>query len=260
MFWHAWLAIADVASSHAPKMLLFDHQGEGRCSIEQLIKMSWKFALAGILAILVCATATAQEGHWQGRPIPKIAVLYGFAKVSDLPMLAEGPVKETCNYYASPSASASAIETKLVTEHEEVKLAAGVTKELRKKLAKKMTVVLARQADIPAAGSLVFTGCFVGADLSNADGEGLAGIDSGASHLSARVRVFYVGRSGSVPVDEFDLAVRGPKKLADIGAIGLVFNAAIETLKMLQTDTNRLADDILKRLKKDHLFNTSMPE
>jgi hypothetical protein len=34
---------------------------------------------------------------------------------------------------------------------------------LEKKLAKKMSVIVAGPADKPAAGSLVFTGCFVGA-------------------------------------------------------------------------------------------------
>jgi hypothetical protein len=219
------------------------------------MKMKWKFAVAGVLAVLVSASmATAQEGPWQGRLAPHSAVLYGFAKVSDLPTLAEGPVKETCSHYAVPPASTSATETKPMTEDEEVKLADGVTKELEKSLGKKkMSVIVAGPGEIPAAGSLVFTGCFVNADPGSG-GKRLVGMGLGASHLSAHVRVFYVGVSGPVPVDELDLAVKGSNKLPPLGAVGLAFNGVSAKRKNLQGDAKRLADDILKRLKKDHLL------
>jgi hypothetical protein len=112
-------------------------------------------------------------------------------------------------------------------------------------------VIVASPADIPAAGSLVFTGCFLAADPGNA-GKRLIGLGLGASHLSAHVRVFYIGASGAVPVDEFDLAVKGSKKLPPLGAVGLAVNAVSEKRETLQADAKRLADDILKRLKKDH--------
>jgi hypothetical protein len=199
------------------------------------------------------ATGVAEEGHWQGSPAPDVAVLYGFANVSDLPTLAEGPVKETCSRYAVPSASTSATKTKPPTEDQEAKLADGVTRELEKRLSKKMLVIVAPPPDKPAAGSLVFTGCLVGADSGNA-AKRLVGVGLGASHLSAHVRVFYVGTSGPVPVEEFDLAVKGSNKLPPLGAGGLAFNAVSDKGKGLQGDSKRLADGILKKLKKDHLL------
>jgi hypothetical protein len=63
--------------------------------------------------------------------------------------------------------------------------------------------------------------------------------------------VFYVGASGPVPVDEFDLAVKGSNKLPPLGAVGLAFNAVSEKRETLQADAKRLADSILKKLKKD---------
>jgi hypothetical protein len=212
--------------------------------------MIWKFAMAVVLATLASATAIAQEGNWHGRPAPNRAVLYGFANVSDLPTMAEGPVKETCSHYAVPSANTSATKTKPPTEDEEVKLAADVTKELEKKLAQKMSVIVARPADKPAAGSLVFTGCFVGADPGSG-GKRLVGMGLGASHLSAHVRVFYVGASGPEPADEFDLAVKGSNKLPPLGAVGLAVNGVSGKRKTLRGDAKRLADSILKKLKKD---------
>jgi hypothetical protein len=207
--------------------------------------MICKFAMVGVLAILVSATAIAQEGQ----SAPNNAVLYGFAKVSDLPTLAEGPVQETCSQAALPESSSATKATKPPTEDEEAKFADSVTKELEKRLAKKMPVIVA-PPDSPAAGSLVFTGCFVGADRGNA-GKRLVGLGLGASHLSAHVRVFYVGASGPVPVDEFDLAVKGSNKLPPLGAVGLAFNAVSEKRETLQADAKRLADSILKKLKKD---------
>jgi hypothetical protein len=178
-------------------------------------------------------------------------VLYGFVNVSDLPTLAEGPVRETCSNYAVPSPNTSATQTKAPTDDEEAKLADAVTKELTKKLEKNVSVIVASPADIPAAGSLVFTGCFLAADPGNAAGR-LVGLGLGASHLSAHVRVFYVGASGPVPLDEFDMAVKGSKKLPPLGPAGLAVNAISEKRETLQADARHLADDILKRLKKDH--------
>lgn len=200
------------------------------------MKMNWKFAVAGILAIIASTTAIAEGGRWQGSPAPNAAVLYRFANVSNLPTLAEGPVKETCSHYAVPAQNASASKTKPPNEDEQVKLADAVNKELAKRLGKKMSVSLARPADIPAAGSLVFTGCFVGADPINA-----------ARHLSAHVRVFYVGASGPVSVEEFDLAVKSYRTFPSVG----VFGVSDDSKEIL--DAKKLADDILKRLKKDHL-------
>jgi hypothetical protein len=213
----------------------------------------WKFALVWVLAIMGSATAIAAERASQGHPAPNSAVLFGFASVSDLPTLAEGPVKETCSHYDVPSAATSATQNKLLTEDKEVKLADGVTKELTKKLAKKMPVIFALPPAVPAEGSLVFTGCFTGADAGNA-AKRLVGVGLGASHLSAHVRVFYVGASGSVPVDEFDLEVKGSNKLPPLGPAGLTFNTLSEKRETLQADAKRLADSILKKLKRDDLL------
>jgi hypothetical protein len=209
--------------------------------------------MAVVLAILVSGSAIAQEGqsvpHGAVLYAPHNALLYGFANVSDLSTLAEGPVKETCSQ-AAPAESRSATKTtKPPTEDQEAKLADNVTKQLEKRLAKKMPVIVA-PPDTPSAGSLVITGCFMGADAGNA-AKRLVGLGLGASHLSAHIRVFYVGASGPVPVDEFDLAVKGSQKLPPLGAGGLAFNAVSEKRETLQADAKRLADGILKKLKKD---------
>jgi hypothetical protein len=220
---------------------------------KEIMKMIWKFAMAGVLAILVSGRAIGQEG--QSAPhdavlyAPHNAVLYGFGNASDLSTLAEGPVKETCSHAAPAESSSATKATNPPTEDEEAKLADKVAKQLEKKLAKKMPVLVA-PPDTPAAGSLVITGCFMGADSGNA-AKRLVGLGLGASHLSAHVRVFYVGASGPVPVDEFDLAVKGSKKLPPLGAAGLAFNAVSEKNETLQADAKRLADGILKKLKKD---------
>lgn len=123
-----------------------------------------------VLAILVSGSAIAQEGqsvpHDAVLYAPHNAVLYGFANVSDLSTLAEGPVKETCSQ-AAPVESSSVTKTNPPTEDQEAKLADKVTKQLEKKLAKKMPVLVA-PPDTPAAGSLAITGCFMGADSGNA--------------------------------------------------------------------------------------------
>jgi hypothetical protein len=217
---------------------------------EKAMKINRKVSITGVLAILVSAsTAIAQEGRWPGHSAPNKAVLYEFANISDLPTLAEGPVKETCSHYAVPPADAT--KAKPPAKDEEVRLAEDVTKELTKRLEKEIPVVVAPEPDIPALGSLVFTGCFVTADRGNG-AKRLVGVGLGASHLAAHVRVFYIGTSGPVPVDEFDLSVKGSNKLPPLGAAGLTLNAVSEKRETLQADAKHLADDILKKLKKDH--------
>jgi hypothetical protein len=208
--------------------------------------------MLSMTAVAQSTSATGEQAKWHGTPAADRAVLYGFASISDLPTLAEGPVKETCSDYPVPPASTSGSKTRQLTEDEAVKLAEGVDKELEKELAKKMSVSVAQPGNPPAAGSLVFTGCFVGADSGSA-GKRLIGMGLGASHLLAHVRVFYVGTSGPVPVDEFDLAVKGSNKLPPLGAAGLAVNAISDKGKSLQGDSKRMADEILKKLKKDHL-------
>jgi hypothetical protein len=218
------------------------------------MKMIWKFVAAGVLAMMVSASsAMAADKHWQGSPAAKSVVLYPFASVNDTSTLTEGPVKQTCSDYAAPSPSTSAKKSTPPTEDEAVSLADGVNKELSKKLAKKMSVSVAQPADTPMTGSLVFTGCFVGADGGSA-AKRLIGVGRGASHLSAHVRVFYVGTSGPVPVEEFDLTVKGSNKLPPLGAGGLAINAIGDKGKGLQGDSKRMADAILKTLNKDHLL------
>jgi hypothetical protein len=218
--------------------------------------MRWKFAMAVVLAILVSGSAIAQEGQSVLRDAvlyaPHNAVLYGFANVSDLSTLAEGPVKETCSQAAPAESSSGPKSTKPPTEDQEAKLADNVTKQLEKRLAKMMPVIVA-PPDTPSGGSLVITGCSMGADAGNA-AKRLVGLGLGASHLSAHIRTYTSvlhRTSGPVPVDEFDLAVKGSKKLPPLGAAGLAFNAVSEKNETLQADAKRLADGILKKLKKD---------
>ena len=211
------------------------------------------------LTLMLTMTAVAQsesaagnQAKWHGTPAADRAVLYGFASVSEISTLTEGPVKETCSNYSVPSASTSATKTKPLTDDEVAKFAEGVNQELEKKLAKTMSVSVAQPADTPAAGSLVFTGCFVGADAGSA-AKRMLGMGAGASHLLAHVRVFYVGTSGPVPVEEFDVSVKGSNKLPPLGAGGLAFNAISDKGKGLQGDSKRMADAILKQLNKDGL-------
>jgi hypothetical protein len=148
----------------------------------------------------------------------------------------------------SGGGSSATKTTKPPTEDQEAKIADDVTKQLEKRLAKKMAMIVAAP-DTPSAGSLVITGCFMGADAGNA-AKRPVGLGLGASHLSAHIRVFYVGASGPVPVDEF-LAVKGSKKLPPLGGVGLAYNAVSEKNETLQADAKRLANGILKKLKKD---------
>jgi hypothetical protein len=184
------------------------------------------------------------------RPAPKSAVLYGFANITDRTTLPEGLAKETCSDYAVSTASNPDKKTSPPTQEEAVQLAKGVTDELVKRLSKKMPVMVAKPGDTPPEGSLVITGCFVSADHGHAAAR-LIGMGLGASHLSAHVRMFYVGASTPKLIDEFDVSVKGSNKLPPVGPVGLGINAVRETQATLQADARKLADNILKRWQND---------
>jgi hypothetical protein len=187
--------------------------------------------------------------RWRGEPAPKQVVLYGFAKVADVGMLSDGPVKETCSHALVPLASAPASKAKPLTGEQEQILADIVTERLWSRLEKTIPVMFAAPPEMPPGGSLVFTGCFVGMDAGNA-GKRLVGGGAGASHLAAHIRVFYVDASGSVPFDEFDLAVSGSNDVPAVAAAGLAGGAFKKKSANLEADAGRLADEIIERLNK----------
>lgn len=206
--------------------------------------------LFGALTIVGTLNSPAAGETKTANPPPKTAVLYGFANVTDISTLPEGLAKETCSHHAASAVAGSGAESKASTQDETTQLANTVTEELTKRLSKKMSVTVAHPGDIPPVGSLVISGCFLSADRGHA-AERLAGMGLGASHLSAHVRLFYAGVSTPVPFDEFNLSVKGSKRLPPIGPVGLGINAVSEKRETLQADAKRLADNILKRLKKD---------
>ena len=212
-------------------------------------------AFSLVLSIAVVAQESSSsrssdpQKEWlQGDPAAKRVVLYGFANVTYVAMLSDGPVKETCSQALDPSASISPTKVKPLSAEQQAQLADNVTEELANGLEKRIPVIYAQPPEMPAAGSLVITGCFVDMDPGSTS-KRLVGAGLGSSHLSAHVRVFYVGASGPVPVDEFDVAANGSNKVPALGAAGSAFNAFRAKRSTLPADATRLADEILKKLQ-----------
>jgi hypothetical protein len=198
-------------------------------------------------------TDSAKDVYRQNHPAPNVAVLYRFANVSDVAMLSEGPVKETCRRATNLSAMASPSRSEALTAEEEFKVADRVTEVLAEGLDKKIPVAYENPPRMPAVGSLVFTGCFVDMEAGSAS-KRVIGMGHGASRLSAHVRVFYAGASGPMPVAEFDVVVTGSQRVPALGAVGLAFRAGRERSARLEGDATGLAEEILTRLKQDNPF------
>jgi hypothetical protein len=124
-----------------------------------------------------------------------------------------------------------------------------ITAELQKRLSKKMPVSSDLEpASIPV-GALVISGCITLANGGNA-AERLVGLNLGSSHLAAHVKVLSKTEAGYVPVDEFDVQVKGGKILPPLGPIGLATHAAAERRETLSADAKKLSDELLKKLAK----------
>jgi hypothetical protein len=137
------------------------------------------------------------------------------------------------------------------------KIQDDITAELEKKLSKKMTVIPEVEQTAVPEGVLVFTGCITRSDPGNA-AERLVGLNLGASHLGAHVKVLRKTKDGFEPVDEFDVQAKGAKALPPLGIIGLATHAAAERRETLSADAKKMSDDILKKLQKDMKARTEV--
>jgi hypothetical protein len=98
-------------------------------------------------------------------------------------------------------------------------------------LQKKLSTVLPTTrfgVEPPAAGSLVITGCLTRIDAGNG-AKRTVGMNFGASHLEAHVRVLSVTDAGPNPFDEFDLKVKGGSLLPPLGPVGVADHAVAES-------------------------------
>jgi hypothetical protein len=124
-----------------------------------------------------------------------------------------------------------------------------ISSELEKRLSKKMPVTTDLEpASIPV-GALVISGCITKASRGNA-AERLAGMNLGASHIKAHVKVVLKTEAGFVQVDEFDVEAKGRMILPPLGPVGLATHVVAERRETLSADAKRLADQLLKKLAK----------
>jgi hypothetical protein len=75
----------------------------------------------------------------------------------------------------------------------------------------------------------------------------MVGFRLGSSHLSAHVRVMLQTKTALAPLQEFDVSVKAGNLLPPLGAAGVVIHAAMETRQTLNSDTKKLADQIVKK-------------
>ena len=124
-----------------------------------------------------------------------------------------------------------------------------ISTELVKRLSKKMSVTANSESTAIPVGSLVISGCITKANGGHAV-ERLVGLNLGASHLEAHVKVVLKTEDGFVPVDEFDVESKGRMLLPPIGPIGLATDVAAEPRETLSADARKLADKLSKKLAK----------
>lgn len=130
------------------------------------------------------------------------------------------------------------------------KILDAISAEMQKKLSQKMTVLVdPAPTEIPV-GAMVLTGCITRANAGNG-AERLIGMGLGASHLDVHIVALTRTRKGWDPYDTFDIQVKGGSMLPPLGPVGLAVHAARDTQQTLSADARKLADKILKQLKKD---------
>ncbi|WP_158822502.1 DUF4410 domain-containing protein [Granulicella sp. S156] len=130
------------------------------------------------------------------------------------------------------------------------KILDAVSDEMQKKLSKKMTVLVNPDPATIPVGATVITGCITRVNSGNAATR-LIGMNVGASHLGVHIVVLSRTKDSWIPMDTFDIQVKGGDLLPPIGPIGLVVHAARDTQQTLSADAKKLADKVLKQFAKD---------
>jgi len=125
-----------------------------------------------------------------------------------------------------------------------------ISNQLQQKLSKKMSVMVDPDLNAVPVGGLMVSGCVFQAEKGN-KAERMIGLGLGASRLGAHIVVLAKTETGFIPMDSFDVQVKGRTFLPPAGPVGIGVNAAKEFRETLSADAKKLADHIVKRMNKD---------
>jgi len=179
-------------------------------------------------------------------PQPKQASIYSFAIAGQPAGETPTPSDASCPKDLD-SGTVAQPSTPVVSMRVNPKLLEAINKQLMRKLAKKMPTTIATSGATIDPNTLVIAGCLTRVDPGNA-AKRMAGMNLGASHLNAHVRILLEDGSELKQLQDFDLATRGANPLPPLGPLGVVTHAATESRETLQADAKRLADQIVKKI------------
>ncbi|WP_446743076.1 DUF4410 domain-containing protein [Silvibacterium acidisoli] len=197
----------------------------------------------GMLAQSAGSSSTGSQQPADPLPPRKTAVILRFAVQSQ-------PASDSSalSVLACPAPVATGEPQKPITV--DPKILDAISAEMQKKLSEKMTVMVNPEPTAIPEGAMVITGCITRSDAGNG-AERLIGMGLGTSHLNVHVVALTRTRNGWSPYDTFDIQVKGGSLLPPLGPVGLAVHAARDTQQTLSADARKLADKILKQLKKD---------
>jgi hypothetical protein len=182
---------------------------------------------------------------------PRTAVVLRFAvesqPVTDAPALSAQACPQTS---AATSPATATPSTSFTVDTKTPSILDTISREMQKKLSKKMSVMVDPDPAAIPVGALVISGCITKENGGNAATR-LIGMNVGASHLGVHVVALSKTRDGWSPIDTFDIQVKGGNILPPVGAAGFAVNAARDLHENLKSDGTKLADHILKKLTKD---------
>ena len=215
--------------------------------------------MAGLGSSALPAYAQSEE---TGRQEPtahaakdRTAVVFRFAvqsePVSDVGSLASQACPQDTNgansISSAPSNSAAATPNNRTVDPE---ILDSISAGIQKRLSNKMSVMVDPDPQTIPVGSLVITGCILKAEKGSSAGR-MIGMNVGASRLSAHVAIFSKAEAGFMPVDSFDLQVKGGSVLPPLGPIGFAAHAVMQPSQTLSADARKLADQLVKKLDND---------
>lgn len=206
-------------------------------------------------SLLIPAVALVHAATAASEAEPPIA-LYSFVPASLTPPLPDILQKDLCSPAPPPDggpkqAPAPSIAPIPSTQSasEQQKLSDTVVAELKKRISAHRQVMVEPTGAAPTTEAVVIVGCFTQIEEGNA-AKRMAGMGLGASHLSAHVRIARFDGSAFTVMKDLQVSSSGAMKMPPIGPIGVATHAAAESRETLNADAKRMADSILKQLKK----------
>jgi hypothetical protein len=178
----------------------------------------------------------------------RTAVVERFTTPSESAMDSAALASQACNRNGGAASTGAATASNYFSV--DPKTLGEISTELQKQLSKSMPVMVNPDPKGIPAGSVIVSGCISKATKGSA-AKRMVGMGWGSSQMAAHIVFLSKTETGLVPMDSFELRVKGRAILPPLGPVGVAVHAVREPRETLSADGKKLADQTATRLSSE---------